>query len=149
MDDKDYELDVSLQKRRNKKAAIRFLSRLLSAYPKPRVIITDKLRSYLRLKGVEHRSHKGLNNRVENAHQPTRRKEKCLIRFKSTAGAQSVIALMGTIRNLFAVALGRYTNSASHRKFQFHKAKEIWATPLTRCFAPKIRQIYFFSGAKV
>ncbi|WP_407635281.1 DDE-type integrase/transposase/recombinase [Legionella drancourtii] len=49
MDDKDYELDVSLQKRRNKKAAIRFLSRLLSAYPKPRVIITDKLRSYLRL----------------------------------------------------------------------------------------------------
>ncbi|WP_278043996.1 hypothetical protein [Legionella santicrucis] len=33
---------------------------------------------------------------------------------------------MGETRNLFAVAVGRYTNSASHRKIQFHKAKEIW-----------------------
>lgn len=46
VDDKGYELDVFLQKRRNKKAVIRFLSRLLNAYPKPRVIVTDKLRSY-------------------------------------------------------------------------------------------------------
>tara|TARA_B100000949_G_scaffold209207_1_gene201482 strand:- start:172 stop:351 length:180 start_codon:yes stop_codon:yes gene_type:complete len=57
-------------------------------------------------KGTEHRSHKGLNIRVENAHQPTRRKEKCLIRFKSPAGAQRVLALMGKTRNLFAVATG-------------------------------------------
>ncbi len=131
-----YELDVFLQKRRNKKAAIRFLSRILNAYPKPRVIVTDKLRSYVRpirqmCKGVEHRSHKGLNNRVENAHQPTRRKEKCLIRFKSPAGAQNLIAFMGKIRNLFAVAVGRYTHSASHRKIQFHKAKEIWNAAAT------------------
>ena len=41
-----FELDVFLQKRRNKKAAIRFLSRLLNTYPKPRLIVTDKLRSY-------------------------------------------------------------------------------------------------------
>ena len=95
------------------------------------MIVTDKLRSYTKPirqmgKGVEHRSHKGLNNRVENAHQPTRRKEKCLIRFKSPAGAQSVIALMGETRNLFAVAVGRYTNSAHQRRIQFQKAKEIW-----------------------
>lgn len=133
VDDAGYELDVFLQKRRNKKSAIRFLSRLLNAHPKPRVIITDKLKSYTKpirqmCKGTEHRSHKGLNNRVENAHQPTRKKEKCLIRFKSPAGVQSVIALMGEIRNLFAVAVGRYTNSANHRKDQFHKAKEIWNT---------------------
>ncbi|WP_058532965.1 IS6 family transposase [Legionella saoudiensis] len=131
VDDSGYELDVFLQKRRNKKAAIRFLSRLLNAYPKPRVIVTDKLRSYTKPirqmgKGVEHRSHKGLNNRVENAHQPTRRKEKCLIRFKSPAGAQAVIALMGKVRNLFAVAVGRYTNSAHQRISQFQSAKEIW-----------------------
>ncbi|WP_133137775.1 transposase [Legionella rowbothamii] len=49
-----------------------------------------------------------------------------LVRFKSPTGEQSVIALMETIRNLFAVAVGRYTNLASHRKIQFHKAKEIW-----------------------
>ncbi len=136
VDDEGYELDVFLQKRRNKKAAIRFLSRLLNTYPKPRVIVTDKLRSYTKPirqmgKGVEHRSHKGLNNRVENAHQPTRRKEKCLIRFKSPAGAQTVIALMGETRNLFAVAVGRYTHSASYRRDQFQKAKEIWWSAAT------------------
>ncbi|WP_058532830.1 hypothetical protein, partial [Legionella saoudiensis] len=59
-------------------------------------------------------------------HQPTRRKEKCLIRFKSPAGAQAVIALMGKVRNLFAVAVGRYTNSAHQRISQFQSAKEIW-----------------------
>lgn len=85
-DEEGYELDVFLQKRRNKEAEIRFLPCLLNFYPKPRVIVTDKLRSYAKpihqmSKGTEHRSHKGLNNRVENAHQPTRRKEKCLIRF--------------------------------------------------------------------
>lgn len=131
VDEEGYELDVFLQKRRNKKAAIRFLSRLLNTYPKPRVIVTDKLRSYTKPirqmgKGVEHRSHKGLNNRVENAHQPTRRKEKCLIRFKSPAGAQNLIALMGCTRNLFAVAVGRYTKPVQQRRSQFQVAKEIW-----------------------
>ena len=85
-------------------------------------------------KGVEHRSHKGLNNRVENAHQPTRRKEKCLIRFKSPAGAQAVIALMGKVRNLFAVAVGRYTNSAHQRRSQFQKAKETWQDAASEIF---------------
>lgn len=50
----------------------------------PRVIITDKLRSYQKpikqmCPDTDHRRHQGLNNRAENAHQPTRRKEKCLI----------------------------------------------------------------------
>ena len=82
--DKDsYELDVFLQKRRNKRAATRFLSRLLGSYPKPRVIITGKLRSYTKpiktmCKNTDHRCHKRLNNRAENAHQLTRRKERCL-----------------------------------------------------------------------
>ena len=41
IDSEGYELDVFLQKRRNKKSAIRFLSRLLQSYPVPRVIVTD------------------------------------------------------------------------------------------------------------
>ncbi len=58
-----YELDVFLQKRRNKRAAIRFLSRLLGSYPKPRVIVTDELKSYTKpvrhmCRGTEHRQHK-------------------------------------------------------------------------------------------
>lgn len=88
VDSEGFELDVL---RRNKEAAIRFLSRLLESYPAPRVMVTDKLRSYrkpiqIMCRKTEHRTPKALNNRAENAHQPTRRKEKCLIRFKSPRG---------------------------------------------------------------
>jgi putative transposase len=131
VDSEGYELDVFLQKRRNKKAAIRFLSRLLRSYPAPRVIVTDKLKSYNKpiqsmCKQTEHRSHKRLNNRVENAHQPTRRKEKCLIRFKSPQGAQKMLSLMGKVRNLFAVDVGRYVKKAPERKIAFAAACAIW-----------------------
>ena len=99
VDSEGYELDVFLQKRRNKKSAIRFLSRLLQSHPVPRVIVTDKLKSYIKPIKVmcpktEHRSHKRLNNRVENAHQPTRRKEKCLIKFKSPWGIQRILSFV-------------------------------------------------------
>lgn len=77
VDSDGYELDILLQKRRNKKAAIRFLSHLLSSYPEPRVIVTDKLKSYkksirIMCRQTEHRTHKRFNNRVENVHQPMR-----------------------------------------------------------------------------
>ena len=90
-DSDGYELDIFLQKRRNKKSAIRFLTRLLGNYPTPRVIVTDKLKSYIKpirqmCPNTEHRSNKSLNNRAENAHQPTHRKEKSLIKFKSPHG---------------------------------------------------------------
>jgi len=52
VDTEGYELDVFLQKRRNKKSAIRFLSRLLQSYPVPRVIVTDKLKSYIGLRVI-------------------------------------------------------------------------------------------------
>ncbi|MBL0942639.1 MAG: IS6 family transposase [Alphaproteobacteria bacterium] len=131
VDSDGYELDVLLQKHRNKKAAIRFLSRLLRSYPVPRVIVTDKLRSYrkpiqIMCRQAEHRTHKRLNNRAENAHQPTRRKEKCLIKFKSPKGAQKMLSLMGKIRNLFAVDVGRYVNKAPERKAAFAAACAIW-----------------------
>ena len=118
VDSNGYELDVFLHKRRNKKAAIRFLSRLLRSYPIPKAIVTDKLKSYRKpiqsiCHGTQHRSHKGLNNRAENAHLPTRRKEKCLIKFKSPQGGQRTLALMEKVRNLFAVEVGRYLKKTS------------------------------------
>ena len=126
-----YELDVFLQKHRNKQAAIRFLSRLLKSYPCPRIIVTDKLKSYrkpiqIMCRGTQHRSHKGLNNRAENAHLPTRRKEKCLIKFKSPEGVQRTLSLMGKVRNLFAVEVGRYLKKASVRREAFKAACTIW-----------------------
>ncbi len=75
---------------------------------------------------TEHRSHKGLNNRVENAHQPTRRKEKCLIKFKSPQGMQQTLSLMGKVRNIFSVDVGRYKKEAPERKAAFAAACVIW-----------------------
>jgi len=73
----------------------RFIRSFLGA---DQVIVTDKLKSYNQpikrmFPKTDHRSHKGLNNRAENAHQPTRRKEKSLIKFKSPKGAQLLIDL--------------------------------------------------------
>ena len=131
VDREGLELDVFLQKRRNKKSAIRFLSRLLKSYPAPRVIVTDKLKSYIKpihfmCPKVDHRSHKRLNNRAENAHQPTRRKEKILIKFKSPQGAQRLLSLMGKVRNLFSVEVGRYKKKASDQRLAFAATKAIW-----------------------
>jgi len=68
VDEEGIELDVFLQKRRNKKAAIRLLSRLLRVHPCPRVIVTDQLNSYNKpikhmCPKAKHFSHKRLNNR--------------------------------------------------------------------------------------
>ena len=140
VDSNGHELDVFLQKRKNKKAAIRFLTRLLRSYPSARVIVTDKLKSYTKpikhMTKSDHRRHKGLNNRVENGHQPTRRKEKSLIKFKSPGGIQRTFTLMGRVRNIFAVPVGRYKNSASIQKHKFYEAVTIWqeASKEVYCF---------------
>ena len=71
-----------------------------------RVLVTDKLASYGAAKkeimpGVEHRQHKGLNNRAENSHQPTRRRERQMKRFKSAGQAQRFLSAHDGINNLF------------------------------------------------
>jgi putative transposase len=100
-------LDVLVQSRRDKQAAERLLRKLLKKQMRPpRVMITDKLTSYGAAKrailpGVEHRQHKGLNNRAENSHQPTRRRERQMKRFKSPGQAQRFLSAHDQINNLF------------------------------------------------
>jgi putative transposase len=100
-------LDVLVQSRRSKAAAERLLRKLLKKQMRPpRVMITDKLASYAAAKrallpGVEHRQHKGLNNRAENSHQPTRRRERQMKRFKSAGQAQRFLSADDAINNLF------------------------------------------------
>src|ERR1700759_3688682 len=100
-------LDVLVQSRRDKRAAKRLLRKLLKKQRRPpRVLITDKLASYGAAKGevmpsVEHRKHKGLNNRAENSHQPTRRRERQTKRFKSAGQAQRFLSAHDGINNLF------------------------------------------------
>ena len=100
-------LDVLVQSRRDKGAAKRLLRKLLKRQCRaPRVMITDKLASYGAaqkeiMPGVEHRQHKGLNNRAENSHQPTRRRERQMKRFKSAGQAQRFLSAHDGINNLF------------------------------------------------
>jgi putative transposase len=100
-------LDVLVQSRRDKQAAKRLLRKLLKKQMRPpRVLITDKLASYPAAKkelmpGVEHRRHRGLNNRAENSHQPTRRRERQMKRFKSAGQAQRFLSTHDPINNLF------------------------------------------------
>ncbi len=87
-------LDILMQRRRNTAAAKKFFRKLLKPVGfAPRVIITDKLKSYGAakreiLEGVEHRQQKGLNNRAENSHRPTRIRERRMGRFKSMGHTQ-------------------------------------------------------------
>ena len=100
-------LDVLVQRRRNKQAAKRLLRKLLKRQMRPpRVMITDKLASYGAAKreimpGIEHRQHKGLNNRAENSHQPTRRRERQMKQFKSAGQAQRFLSAHDQINKLF------------------------------------------------
>ncbi|MYL84642.1 IS6 family transposase [Desulfovibrio aerotolerans] len=106
--DKDgFVLDVLVQSRRDAKAAKRLLRKLMKRRGvEPRVLVTDKLKSYAAAKretmpGVEHRQHKGLNNRAENSHQPTRRRERQMKRFKSARQFQLFLSIHDPIANLF------------------------------------------------
>lgn len=96
-------LDILVQNRRDKAAARRFFRRLMKkTRVVPRVVVTDKLRSYGAshrqvMPSVEHRSHKGLNNRAENSHQPTRQRERAMKGFRSIGRAQWFLSVFSGI----------------------------------------------------
>jgi putative transposase len=100
-------LDILVQPKRDRFAALRFFRKLLRATGRqPRVIITDKLRSYAAAKrvvmpGVAHRQHRYLNNRAENSHQPTRERERRMRRFKSARHAQRFVEVHGIVASHF------------------------------------------------
>jgi putative transposase len=110
-------LDILVQGRRDKKAAKKFFRKLLKRLRYvPRVIITDKLKSYLAalqeiMPSVEHRQDKGQNNRAENSHQPTRLREKVMRRFKSAGHAQRFLSVFGIMMSFFRV--GRHLHRAN------------------------------------
>jgi putative transposase len=123
-------LEVLVQSRRNAKAAKRLLRKLLKSQGRAsRVVITDKLRSYDAAKrkimpGVEHRSHKGLNNRAENSHQPVRRRERIMKRFKSPRHLQRFVSIHDHIANLFHIP--RHDISSSRHRELRSAAMNLW-----------------------
>lgn len=110
-------LDILVQSRRNTKAAKRFFRKLLKGLRyAPPVLVTDKLKSYGAAKkvlalGIEHRQSRYLNNICEVSHQPTRRRERHMKRFKSARGARQFLSNHSPIHNHFP--LRRHLISAS------------------------------------
>jgi putative transposase len=123
-------LDVLVQSRRNKTAAKRFFRKLLKGLCYvPRVIVTDKLGSYGAAKrevrpGIEHRQSRYLNNRCEVSHQPTRRRERHMKRFKSVRHAQQFLSVHSSIHNHFQ--LRRHRLSASEYRTARDHAFATW-----------------------
>ncbi len=113
-------LDILVQSRRDAGAAKRFFKRLLKGLQYvPRVIVTDKLRSYgvaqrALLPEVEHRQTRYLNNRAENSHRPTRRRERQRQRFKSARQAQRFLSAHAFIHGHFHPRRHR-TTAATYR----------------------------------
>jgi putative transposase len=103
----------------------------------PRVIITDKLKSYGAAKreilpGVEHRQHRYLNNRAENSHQPTRQRERRMQRFRSPGHAQRFLSAYGPIAQHFRPHRHRFSAPAYRQEMQkrFQSWREITSAAL-------------------
>ena len=129
-------LDVLVQKRRNKAAALKLLRKLLrNQGAKPQKIITDGLRSYkaaMRELGCLGRHCPGRlrdNNRAENSHLPVRRRERKMQRFKSQGQAQRFVSTHSAIYNTFNIQRHLiYRNTM--RRFRT-SAMEEWKTAST------------------
>ena len=113
VDDEGEVLDVLVQKRRNKAAALKLLRRLLrNQGVHPETISTDKLASYgagvreLGLKGSHRPGGMRANNRAENSHLPIRRREGKQQKFKSQGSAQWFLSAHGAIYNTFNLQEG-------------------------------------------
>ncbi len=123
-------LDILVQTRRNAKAAKRFFQRLVARFGEPRVIITDKLRSYIKpiktlAPDADHRAHKGLNNAIEVSHRPTRKREKIMGRFKSHRQAQRFLSAHDQINLIFRPR--RYQLTATSYRPARNDAFSLWA----------------------
>ena len=124
-------LEDLLQSKHDKRAAKRLLKSLIKRFGLPKRIVTDKLRSYGAAKreiasGLEHRSHKGLNNRAENGHLPFRKRERCMQGFRSPGGLQRFVTCQSAVRNRFSKPARRRSANATryHRMEAFDAWKE-------------------------
>jgi putative transposase len=123
-------LDILVQKQRNGTAAKRFFKRLLTRLQyKPRKIVTDGLRSYgvaqrEVLPDVRHRTSRYLNNRAENSHRPTRRRERQMQRFKSPEQAQRFLSSHAMIYGHFRPR--RHLMAAGEYRRARDNAFQVW-----------------------
>ena len=115
-------LEVFATKRRDRKAALKFLKRTMKRYGRPRSIVTDRLRSYrsaMKVIGNAANQECGrwLNNRAENSHQPSRRRERAMAKFRSVKSLQKFASIHASVHNLFNQERHLY----SRENFKFNR----------------------------
>ncbi|EIM29983.1 hypothetical protein MicloDRAFT_00013040 [Microvirga lotononidis] len=124
------------------KAAKRLLTRLMRKQGMaPRHIVTDKLSSYGAARrqvmpSVEHRSHKGLNNRAENSHLPLAKRERMMQGFQSVGGLQRFTSVISAVSNLFVPPHSRRAALATH----LHRLQAIAAWKPRRACSPEFNK---------
>jgi putative transposase len=113
VDEHEAELDILLQKRRDKATARRFFRRVMRSCPTPRKIVIDQLRGYSAAKAeipelasVKHvfvKAAARVNNRAEKSHQPTRERKRRMRGFRDPKRTQEFLSCFGPIRQHFAL----------------------------------------------
>ena len=130
-------LDILVQSRRHRCAAVRFFRKLLKRQARvPRRLITDKLRSDAAaqrkvMPSVVHCTDQYANNRAEVSHQPIRQRERQMRRFKSAAHVERFVSVHGVVQNLFRV--GRQLLRAAHHRVLRTRAFVEWDVVTCAC----------------
>jgi putative transposase len=122
-------LETFVSKRRDRKAALDFLKRILKKYGAPKVIVTDRLKSYraaIKISGNESSQEVGRwkNNRCENSHLPFRRREYAMLKFRRMRSLQKSVSIHASIFNHFNKE--RHLNSRDRYKVQRDAALVEW-----------------------
>ena len=107
-------LESYVSKRRDRKAALKFIRKSMKRNGQPRIIVTDKLRSYraaMMIIGNAGRQETGrwLNNRAENSHLSFRRRERAMLRFRRVKTLQKFVSIHASIQNHFNQERHRYS----------------------------------------
>ena len=122
-------LEAYVTKRRDRKAALDFLKKIMKKHGAPKVIVTDRLRSYraaMKIIGNEATQEVGRwkNNRRENSHLPFRRREYAMLKFRRMRSLQKFVSIHDSVFNHFNKE--RHLNSRDTYKVQFEAALVEW-----------------------
>ncbi len=122
-------LEVFVSKRRERKAALAFLKKIMKRHGKPQVVVTDRLRSYRAAmdeigNGKAQEVGRWKNNRGENSHLPFRRREYAMLKFRRMRSLQKFVSIHGSVFNHFNKE--RHLNSRDTYKIQREAALVEW-----------------------
>ena len=109
-------LEALVTKRRDRTAALKFLRKTMKRHGRPHVLVTDKLRSYgaaLKDLGLpdDRETGRWANNCAENSHQPFRRRERAMQRFRRMRTLQKFVAVHSSVHNHFNTERALYSRA--------------------------------------